>query len=102
MRQAGKPQHGPSNCWTCPGNPLVDRLGAGAPGGCSPNVLTALVTAMSIALVAVLLCWRPTCASASLTPERNLGEALAFRKAMEDSLESRACAARDPRVAPPS
>ncbi|HCL84991.1 MAG TPA: PAS domain-containing sensor histidine kinase, partial [Comamonadaceae bacterium] len=49
------------------------------------NVLTALVTAMSIALVSVLVVLvRDT--RRRLRAERDLAEALAFRKAMEDSL----------------
>ncbi|WP_288012459.1 ATP-binding protein, partial [Diaphorobacter sp.] len=50
-----------------------------------PNVLTALVTAMSIALVSVLVVLvRDN--RRRLRAERDLGDALAFRKAMEDSL----------------
>jgi two-component system sensor histidine kinase DctS len=50
-----------------------------------PNVLTALVTAMSIALVSVLvLLGKDT--RRRLRAENDLAEALAFRKAMEDSL----------------
>jgi len=50
-----------------------------------PNVLTALVTAMSIALVTVLVVLvRDN--RRRLRAERDLGDALAFRKAMEDSL----------------
>jgi len=50
-----------------------------------PNVLTALVTAMSIALVSVLVVLvRDN--RRRLSAERDLGDALAFRKAMEDSL----------------
>jgi two-component system sensor histidine kinase DctS len=50
-----------------------------------PNVLTALVTAMSIALLAVLfLLGKDT--RRRLEVERDLADALAFRKAMEDSL----------------
>ncbi len=50
-----------------------------------PNVLTALVTAMSIALVTVL--WVLVRDNRRrLSAERDLGDALAFRKAMEDSL----------------
>ena len=50
-----------------------------------PNVLTALVTAMSIALVTVLVVLvRDN--RRRLKAERELGDAFAFRKAMEDSL----------------
>ena len=50
-----------------------------------PNVLTALVTGMSIALVTVLVVLvRDN--RRRLRAERDLGDALAFRKAMEDSL----------------
>jgi two-component system, LuxR family, sensor histidine kinase DctS len=69
-----------------PGNTLVLRLESrfGLPG-LFPNVLTALVTAMSLALMAVLfLLGRDT--RRRLKVEHDLGEALAFRKAMEDSL----------------
>ncbi len=50
-----------------------------------PNVMTALVTGMSIALVTVLVVLvRDN--RRRLKAERDLGDALAFRKAMEDSL----------------
>ena len=50
-----------------------------------PNVLTALVTAMSIALVTVVgVLVRDN--RRRLRAERDLGDAMAFRKAMEDSL----------------
>ena len=50
-----------------------------------PNVMTALVTGMSIALVTVLaVLVRDN--RRRLKAERDLGDALAFRKAMEDSL----------------
>jgi two-component system sensor histidine kinase DctS len=50
-----------------------------------PNMLTALVTAISIALVSVLvLLARDT--RRRVRAERDLGDALAFRKAMEDSV----------------
>ena len=50
-----------------------------------PNLLTALVTAISIALVSVLvLLARDT--RRRLRAERDLADALAFRKAMEDSV----------------
>lgn len=50
-----------------------------------PNVLTALVTAMSIALVSVLVMLAKDMRR-RLKAERDLADALAFRKAMEDSL----------------
>ncbi len=69
-----------------PGNTLVLRMDGwrGAPD-LFPNVLTALVTAMSIALVSVLvLLGKDT--RRRLKAEHALADALAFRKAMEDSL----------------
>ncbi|HZY17114.1 MAG TPA: ATP-binding protein [Ramlibacter sp.] len=69
-----------------PGNTMVLRMDSwrGAPE-LFPNVLTALVTAMSIALLAVLfLLGKDT--RRRLEVERDLADALAFRKAMEDSL----------------
>ena len=69
-----------------PGVALVVRLeGWHAAPQLFPNLLTALVTAMSIALVAVLVVLvRDN--RRRLRAERDLGDALAFRKAMEDSL----------------
>jgi len=69
-----------------PGNTLVLRLESrlGLPG-LFPNVLTALVTAMSLALMAVLFLLARDMRR-RLRVEHDLGEALAFRKAMEDSL----------------
>ena len=69
-----------------PGNTLVLRLESriGLPA-LFPNVLTALVSAMSLALLAVLfLLARDT--RRRMKVENDLGEALAFRKAMEDSV----------------
>ncbi|MCT9811576.1 PAS domain S-box protein [Acidovorax sp. Be4] len=69
-----------------PGNMLVLRLDHWhrAPS-VFPNVLTALVTTMAIALGTVLVILvRDN--RRRLRAERDLGEALAFRKAMEDSL----------------
>ncbi|HSH89853.1 MAG TPA: PAS domain S-box protein, partial [Ramlibacter sp.] len=69
-----------------PGNTMVLRMDSwrGAPD-VFPNVLTALVTAMSIALVSVLvLLGKDT--RRRLRAEQDLADALAFRKAMEDSL----------------
>ena len=69
-----------------PGNTLVlrleSRLGL---QGLFPNVLTALVTAISLALMAVLFLLARDMRR-RLKVEHDLGEALAFRKAMEDSL----------------
>ena len=69
-----------------PGNTMVLRLESrvGLPAF-FPNVLTALVTAMSLALLAVLfLLARDT--RRRIKVENDLSEALAFRKAMEDSV----------------
>ncbi len=68
-----------------PGTALILRLDSWhAAPSVFPNVLTALVTAMSIALVTVLIVLvRDN--RRRLRAERDLGEALAFRKAMEDS-----------------
>ena len=69
-----------------PGNTLVLRLESrqGTPA-LFPNVLTALVTAMSLALLAVLFLLARDMRR-RLKAEDDLGEALAFRKAMEDSV----------------
>jgi two-component system sensor histidine kinase DctS len=69
-----------------PGNTIVLRMDSwrGAPE-VFPNVLTALVTTMSIALLLVLfLLGKDT--RRRLAVEQDLADALAFRKAMEDSL----------------
>ena len=69
-----------------PGNTLVLRMDSWhhAPS-VFPNVMTALVTAMSIALISVVVVLvRDN--RRRLRAERDLGDALAFRKAMEDSL----------------
>ena len=69
-----------------PGTTMVLRLDSWhrAPS-VFPNVLTALVTGMSIALVSVVVVLvRDN--RRRLRAERDLGDALAFRKAMEDSL----------------
>jgi two-component system sensor histidine kinase DctS len=68
------------------GNTMVLRLDSWhrAPS-IFPNVLTALVTAMSIALV-VVLAMLVKDSRLRMRAERDLGDALAFRKAMEDSL----------------
>jgi len=69
-----------------PGNTIVLRMDSwrGAPD-VFPNVLTALVTAMSIALVVVLFMLGKDM-RLRLRAEQDLADALAFRKAMEDSL----------------
>ncbi len=69
-----------------PGNTILLRIDSwrGAPD-LFPNVLTALVTAMSIALVSVLVMLGKDMRR-RLRAEHDLAEALAFRKAMEDSL----------------
>ncbi len=69
-----------------PGNTIVLRMDSwrGAPD-LFPNVLTALVTAMSIALVSVLVLLGKDMRR-RLRAEQDLADALAFRKAMEDSL----------------
>ncbi len=68
------------------GNTLVLRMNSwrSAPD-LFPNVLTALVTAMSIALVVVLAMLGKDMRR-RVQAERELADALAFRKAMEDSL----------------
>jgi two-component system sensor histidine kinase DctS len=69
-----------------PGTTLVLRMNSwrGAPD-LFPNVLTALVTAMSIALVSILVLLGKDMRR-RLKAESDLADALAFRKAMEDSL----------------
>jgi two-component system sensor histidine kinase DctS len=69
-----------------PGNALVLRMDSwrGTPDF-FPNVLTALVSAMALALIAVLLLLGRDIRR-RLKAESDLAEALAFRKAMEDSL----------------
>jgi len=69
-----------------PGNTLVLRIdGWRAAPDLFPNVLTALVSAMSVALVSVLVLLAKDMRR-RLKAERDLADALAFRKAMEDSL----------------
>ena len=69
-----------------PGNTLVLRLdGRRGEPDLFPNVLTALVTAMSIALVTVMVLLAKD-SRRRQKAENDLAEALAFRKAMEDSL----------------
>ena len=69
-----------------PGNTLVLRIDSWrAAPDLFPNVLTALVSVMSIALVSVLILLGKD-VNRRLQAERQLAEALAFRKAMEDSL----------------
>ncbi|MFN7444648.1 MAG: two-component system sensor histidine kinase NtrB [Curvibacter sp.] len=69
-----------------PGTTMVLRMDSwrGAPE-LFPNVLTALVTGMSIALVSILLLLGKDMRR-RLKAENDLADALAFRKAMEDSL----------------
>ena len=69
-----------------PGNTLVLRMdGRRSAPDLFPNVLTALVTAMSIALITVVvLLVRDS--RRRLKAENELADALAFRKAMENSL----------------
>jgi two-component system, LuxR family, sensor histidine kinase DctS len=69
-----------------PGSTLVVRVDSwrSAPD-VFPNVLTALVTVMSFALLSVLVLLGRDI-NRRLRAERELAEALAFRKAMEDSL----------------
>jgi two-component system, LuxR family, sensor histidine kinase DctS len=69
-----------------PGNTLVLRIDSwrSAPD-LFPNVLTAMVTLMSIALILVLILLGKDIRK-RLQAEQGLAEALAFRKAMEDSL----------------
>lgn len=69
-----------------PGNTIVLRMNSwrSAPD-LFPNVLTALVTVMSIALVSVLVLLGKDM-RLRMRVERDLADALAFRKAMEDSL----------------
>ncbi len=78
-----------------PGNTLVLRMdGRRSAPDLFPNVLTALVTAMSMALITVVvLLVRDS--RRRLKAERRLAEALAFRKAMENSLVT-GLRARDP------
>lgn len=69
-----------------PGNTLVLRMdGRRGEPNLFPNVLTALVTAMSIALVTVMILLAKD-SRRRMKAENDLAEALAFRKAMEDSL----------------
>jgi len=69
-----------------PGNALVLRMEGGQPApDVFPNVLTALVTLLSIALVSVLVLLVRDFRRRQLA-EAGLAQALAFRKAMEDSL----------------
>lgn len=71
-----------------PGNPLVLRLESRqGTADLFPNLLTALVTAMTLALLAVLLMLVRDMRR-RLKVERDLAEALAFRKAMENSLNT--------------
>jgi two-component system sensor histidine kinase DctS len=94
-------RHPPGPAWHGPAwHPDLYRPAAGGPAGqhagaahrqlarrpdLFPNVLTALVTAMSIALVSVLVLLGKDMRR-RLRAEHDLADALAFRKAMEDSL----------------
>ena len=85
LRQAGRMFKG-QQLLDLPGNTLILRVDSwrSAPDF-FPNVLTALVTLMSVALLLVLaLLGRDI--NRRLRAERSLADALAFRKAMEDSL----------------
>jgi two-component system sensor histidine kinase DctS len=69
-----------------PGNTLLLRMdGRRGEPALFPNVLTALVTGMSIALVSVMVLLAKD-SRRRLKAEQDLADALAFRKAMEDSL----------------
>ena len=69
-----------------PGNTLLLRMdGRRGEPDLFPNVLTALVLGMSIALITVMVLLAKD-ARRRLKAERDLADALAFRKAMEDSL----------------
>jgi len=69
-----------------PGTTLVLRMdGRRAAPDLFPNILPALVTAMTIALASVLVLLVKD-SRRRLKAERDLADALAFRKAMEDSL----------------
>jgi two-component system sensor histidine kinase DctS len=69
-----------------PGTTLMLRMdGRRAVPDLLPNILPALVTAMSFALVSVLVLLVKD-SRRRLKAERDLADALAFRKAMEDSL----------------
>ena len=84
-RRVGQP-FGATQLLDLPGNPMMLRVDSWrAVPDLFPNVLTALVTAMSIALLTVLgLLGRDM--RRRQRAESDLAEALAFRKAMEDSL----------------
>ena len=69
-----------------PGNTLLLRMdGRRGEPKLFPNVLTALVTAMSMALILVMVLLAKD-SRRRLQAEQDLADALAFRKAMEDSL----------------
>lgn len=85
-RQRGSRAFTAQHLLDLPGNTLVLRMDAWrADPGLFPNVLTALVTAMSVALIAILLLLGRDMRR-RLKAEGDLADALAFRKAMEDSL----------------
>ena len=86
MAQRGRRVFTSQQLLDLPGNTMVLRMDSwrGAPD-LFPNVLTALVTTMSIALVVVLVLLGKDMRR-RLRAEQDLADALAFRKAMEDSL----------------
>lgn len=84
-RRVGQP-FGATQLLDLPGNPMMLRVDSWrAVPDLFPNVLTALVTAMSIALLTVLVLLGRDMRRRQRA-ESDLAEALAFRKAMEDSL----------------
>lgn len=82
----GIPTTRASHLLDLPGGTLVLQLNQwGGRAGLFPNVLTALVAAMTLALAGVLILLAADMRRRQRA-ERQLAEALAFRKAMEDSL----------------
>jgi two-component system, LuxR family, sensor histidine kinase DctS len=88
VRSSGSNSYVAQQLLDLPGNTLIVRLESrlGAPA-LFPNVLTALVSAMSLALLAVLFLLARDMRRRQQV-EHDLGEALAFRKAMEDSVST--------------
>lgn len=91
LAAVGKPQRGPRNFTArqvldLPGNTLLLQMDSWhSTPSLFPNVLTAMVGGMALALLTVVgVLVRDN--RRRLQAERDLGEALAFRKAMEDSL----------------
>lgn len=71
---------------TLPGHTLILRMNSWRAGpDLFPNVMTALVTVLSVGLISVLVLLGRDIRRRT-EAERNLADALAFRKAMEDSL----------------